>query len=181
MTTTKEVNLGEFTDADFRDAVHIAVIPVIYNEDGGFPACHVGIKSIDGKNIFVSKSISPYVGVLDPFLKEPIGKNDKCWLLLYPKTIKGLRHNWFHPAFDIENDEKVAKAFSWMNSYAIEIGLNVTELLDGAKIYLETGELLFKGDLLQDSVSDEFWDKYEILTGKTIEKSKKQNFFSCAC
>ncbi len=48
-----------------------------------------------------------YLGVVDPFLTEPVARGDRFWVFLKPLTITGLRHSWSHPAFP---DEKLPGA-----------------------------------------------------------------------
>lgn len=78
-----------------RDAVHIAVAPVIA-DDRLFPGQPVGF--IDGSKDRVGVSKSP-VGIVDPFLMAPVYKESRVWLFLFPGSITSLRHDWTHPAF----------------------------------------------------------------------------------
>ena len=75
-------NLGEMTTETERDAVHVAVIPVILEHDS-FPG-----QDFKG------------VGVIDPFLRGRIPSGSRVWVLMYPNTVKDIRHTWTHPAFD---------------------------------------------------------------------------------
>lgn len=79
----------------YRDAVHIAVAPVVADNCLS-PGEHVGIR--DGR---VSELFLPHVGVVDPFLRQDVSKEDRLYLFLYPNTITSLRHVWSHPAFRI--------------------------------------------------------------------------------
>lgn len=79
---------------DQRDAVHIAIVPVVAGEKL-FPGQDVGI--IDGG--LVGRCAKP-IGIIDPFLKRSVQRNERCWLLLYPGSITSLRHDWTHHAFD---------------------------------------------------------------------------------
>jgi hypothetical protein len=82
-----------------RDAVHIAVAPV--TAAGALaPGQHVGFVA-DGDIETVGVAEKP-VGVVDPFLREPVQKGERFWLFLYPNTITGLRHVWTHPAFQAQ-------------------------------------------------------------------------------
>ena len=73
--------LGEvITDDPGRDAVHVAVIPML--------AARVMHPGEHLKN-----------GIVDPYLKAPVQPGEKYWLLLYPNTVTSLRHVWTHPAF----------------------------------------------------------------------------------
>lgn len=87
------LKLGQIiTDAQQKDAVHIAVAPVNAAETLN-PGDHVGVR--DGKAYEKSK----HIGVVDPFLKRPVVIGETFWLFLYPSTVTGLRHEWQHPAF----------------------------------------------------------------------------------
>ncbi len=71
-----------------RDAIHIAVEPIRVKEIFR-PGDHIGV---DGTHA------NP-VGIVDPFLKTLVQPGEMCWLLIYPREIKSLRHVWEHPAF----------------------------------------------------------------------------------
>jgi hypothetical protein len=80
-----------------RDAIHLAVEPVVANEDL-YPGEDIGLISpgVGGR------SDKP-VGIVDPFLEEEIVKKGQhFWLVLYPRQITSLRHVWSHPAFPEE-------------------------------------------------------------------------------
>lgn len=76
-----------------RDAIHVAVAPVVA---GVFlePGQHVGLFA-DG----TAKPTKPHIGIVDPFLTQPVEKGERFWLFLYPNTVTSLRHVWTHPAF----------------------------------------------------------------------------------
>lgn len=91
-------NLGQTPTPDARrDAVHIAVAPVVAGHDL-YPSFHVGL---DKDGIAWEADISDVtpIGVVDPFRKTVVLKGETFWLFLYPDTITNLRHVWSHPAF----------------------------------------------------------------------------------
>lgn len=77
-----------------RDAVHIAVVPMVAGEmlTRGDP---IGILR-DGTAGYGATPI----GVVDPFLPHDVAKGQTFWLFLNPGSITSLRHEWTHPAFD---------------------------------------------------------------------------------
>ena len=91
-----EVVLGKIIEGEaFRDAVHIAVAPVVAGEPL-IPGEHVG-QLPDGT--FGTKA-EKKIGIVDPFLMEDVvNKGQQFYLCLYPQTITSLRHVWTHPAF----------------------------------------------------------------------------------
>jgi hypothetical protein len=119
-------------DNQKRDAIHLAVEPVIAM-DNLYPGDHVNVNG---------EKRRPYeddaVGIVDPFLKAPsllrdngVRKGERFWLVLYPRTIKSLRHVWEHPAFppsegQITQQEKeltteIQKSKEWIENYVKEI------------------------------------------------------------
>lgn len=79
---------------DKRDAIHLAVEPVESLEKL-FAGQDIGIDPSNGM-----ASAAPHVkkiGIVDPFLKEPVFPGQKFWLVIYPRVITSLRHVWTHP------------------------------------------------------------------------------------
>lgn len=89
-----EVKLGQLiTKTVGRDAVHIAVAPVV----AGYvlaPGEHVGLLPCGD----VGPCSEP-VGIVDPYLLRPVQPGETFYLCLYPNTVTSLRHVWTHPAF----------------------------------------------------------------------------------
>lgn len=87
--------LGKFIPHDeiaFRDAVHIAVAPVMAGERLE-PGDHVGmIRDAAFRN-------ADTIGIVDPFLTQNVPHGARFFLFLYPNTITSLRHVWTHPTF----------------------------------------------------------------------------------
>ncbi len=88
-------NLSELCGEDARrDAVHIAVAPVVAGED-----------LLPGERVFIDSNGVAYlgvdsIGIVDPFLmNRRVKLGEKFWLFLYPNTVTSLRHVWTHPAF----------------------------------------------------------------------------------
>lgn len=82
------------TDKAFRDAIHVAIAPANAMETL-LPGQHVAYRYGD------AYAEGEFVGIVDPFLREPVKKGEAFWLFLYPNTVTSLRHAWTHPAFAI--------------------------------------------------------------------------------
>jgi hypothetical protein len=80
-----------------RDAIHIAVAPVMAAERL-LPGQHVGLVSGDTEHVGAMEP-NRCLGIVDPFLRQPVEEGQRFWLFLYPNTITSLRHYWAHPAF----------------------------------------------------------------------------------
>lgn len=63
-----------------RDAIHIAVIPMVALRDLK-PGEHLAH------------------GIVDPYLRKGPKRGEKYFLFLYPGTVTSLRHVWEHPEF----------------------------------------------------------------------------------
>lgn len=109
------LKLGQIiTTPQHRDAIHIAVAPVTAGE-ALKPGQHVGL--VLG---YAHAVVDSAIGIVDPFLGCDVNKGEVFWLFLYPGTIKGLRHEWVHPAFPVEEGARSDREESekWLRAYA---------------------------------------------------------------
>lgn len=158
-----------------RDAVHFAVIPTV-----AAAVLHPAQKVKLNEN----KEAIPgddSIGIVDPWLTTKVKKGETFWLFVNPNTVTDMRHHWSHPVFDAESP-KVGAAKLWLMQFADEAGLDLDDLLDAAKRYLEYGDYMCQGDRWDGFYCpEEFWDHYQVVTGEIVEKNHRGSFFSCSC
>ncbi len=107
----QDIKLGQLAPIDAkRDAVHIAVIPIVAGTKLD-PGDHVGIGQSDGK---AYGAAYPGVGIVDPFLNVSVRPNQTFWLFMLPGTTKQLRHDWSHDAFPEKEEEPEAAPFGML-------------------------------------------------------------------
>lgn len=127
-----------------RDAIHIAVAPVIAAEDLK-PGDHIGFvqepqnktrrivmdttSSLVTSKEKVGKVKNP-IGIVDPFLNAKVKAGERFYLCLYPQSVTGMRHEWQHPAFmdeverqAYEDESEKAKSIKWLRDYAVRINV----------------------------------------------------------
>lgn len=172
-----ELNLGRLiTTEQHRDAIHIAVAPVVAAETLQ-PGDHVGLNA-EGK----ADGDAKHIGVIDPFLKSTVRAGSTVWLFLYPNTITSLRHEWIHPAFNGPQAPEMSESERWIRDFADRVSLHYNVVMNGAAEYVRSGEYLCFGGLLENEwVPDEFWPHYENVTGKKVEEKDRGSFFTCSC
>ncbi len=172
-------------DKQKRDAIHLAVEPVIAGEKLR-PGEHITV--VDG--VATGADVGAGLGIVDPFLTKLVKKGERFWFVMYPRMVHSLRHVWTHPAFPDgeaapvveEKDTDKATAESWLRNYAVEIDIGFQRLIDAAGDWLEGEDYLVDGGTLDGVVTKpEFWTYYAAFTGKTVPEDKRQNFFSCSC
>lgn len=147
MAQSNDVKLGEIIgepDEAKRDAIHIAVAPVIAG-DKLSPGQDVGF--LDAERTKVGCVNEP-IGIVDPFLKHMVFPEQRIYIMLYPNTITGLRHDWHHPAFAKATHTK-EESWKWMRECAAQHAngwgddnspFTAEELMEHAKNFLETGD-----------------------------------------
>lgn len=183
-----DLKLGQLIESEQnRDAVHVAVYPVVAGEKLG-AGDHIGFLG----NGSVGQKLRDTVGIVDPFLRKIVQPGQKFWMFLYPNTVTSLRHEWSHPAFEsldaavkvstdrlIKNfPSETEKSITWIREYAGTVPISYEELMAAAEDYLRTGDYLTQGGRFEsESIPEEFWTHYEVITGKRGEGS----FFSCFC
>lgn len=177
------------TEESHRDAIHIAIAPVVAAEKLA-PGQEVGF--VEGSEVFVEPSGSP-IGIIDPFLKGLVFPDQSCWLCLFPETVTGMRHHWSHPAFagtepaaaesqPLKDDASLTSE-AWLRDLAEEVELSFDALLDAARAYRDRGEYHRLGFDTPDrcyTESEEFWRHFTVVTGEPGDRDG-DNIFSCAC
>lgn len=184
MSDQSKLGLGQIiTTEQDRDAIHCAVAPIIAAQRLS-PVEHVAIEG--GKAVRTGTKI----GVVDPFLKQSVEKGEKFWMFLYPGSIKSLRHEWTHPAFNDEvritvNTSKKASE-EWMTEWAMRhmgddyYSDEQRSPQDALRAAIEAGENMSVGphEDARDHIDNEWWNHWEIITGKTGQRGE---YFSCGC
>ena len=173
--------LGTIITSGGRDAIHLAVEPVVA---GMYlrPGDHITL--VDGRAIQSNKGL----GIVDPFLDRPVAPGEMFWLVVYPRQITSLRHVWEHPAFPAEgstlapSSDPAEQSRRWIETWAATIPLAYQVVMDGARDYVSGGEYLCFGGLLEgEYVPDEFWTHYERVTGEKVADGDRGSFFTCSC
>lgn len=164
-----------------RDAIHVAIAPVVAAERLA-PGQHIGL--IEGDVAGVS---SNPIGIVDPFLAAPVFKGDRFFMVLYPNTVTGMRHQWAHPAFEPTpapaSDDSKAASIAWLTDYASNFDLSYDALIRAAKDRLEGGYYHVLGYDTPDvayTQLEEFWKHFERVTGIVVD-DRDTSVFTCAC
>jgi hypothetical protein len=190
MSEKQDLGLGKIIKGEaFRDAIHIAVAPVIAHDSPLHAGDRIGL--VDGKAVH-EKNCDEAIGVVDPYLRKPVLRGQKFWLLLFPNTIEGLRHEWRHPAFPNVDPEVVldamdGKAKRTLVEIATQIGTDYDDLVSGLTAHVDTGDYIHRGD--NESYNDlskerleEMWAAWQDVTGKKAPVDKfGSGPFSCSC
>lgn len=184
MTEDTITKLGKFiTASEGRDAVHIAVAPVVSASDFYLPPGHP-IGFVEGSTEKVVSNLQTPIGIVDPFLPDYVVKNRRFWMFLRPATITSLRHVWTHPAFPEEITKTgINKAYAeaWLRSFIASHGEVSYEAVLDMILRGPEGDLnaLCFGEQISGSIPNEFWDKVEIVTGQPMKW--RPTHFRCAC
>lgn len=174
------------TREEKRDAIHLAVAPVVAS-DTLLPNERIHIA--DGV-AYPASFDRPAQGIVDPFLEKAVKQGERFWFVMNPRTVTSLRHVWSHPDFPDEGDIGSGPSASerWIREYAEKIDLAYSTLMEGADAWVaskargEWGEYLVQGGTLESVyTSDEFWPHYEVVRGVKVIEDHKENFFSCSC
>lgn len=182
--TTALETLGTYITGDeARDAIHLAVVPMVASEKV-YPGQHL---AADGK------PAGTPVGIVDPFLPGPVNVGQHFWLVLYPRTITSLRHAWTHPAFpeaeviiNVEDPKSVSER--WLRSFiegADCPDFNTTmgkasQILDGSNDAWDDDYMHFDGLDAHGEIPAEFWEHAAIYLGKPT-RNNPPTYFSCSC
>lgn len=186
------------TDKDVgRDAIHLAVEPVIAGESI-LPACDLRV--ING-TAYMARWGETGVGIADPFIRGTIPQGSKFLLVVYPRQITSLRHVWSHPAFP-EDTPRVNEGTDPMAPAKAQARADIQEIADkinGGNEGNDGREPTTVESLIEDLrsggyVSTGWWEDYSyndtdamkrlrtaftILTGEL--PASDDSYFSCGC
>ena len=182
-------------DAQKRDAIHLAVEPMIAGESLS-PGEHVFIRDSKAYGNTGATNTPPLLGIVDPFLTDKVRKGHRFWLLVYPRVITSLRHVWAHPAFPDEaptapskDDSPQAVSRRWIEEFASRLDQTYSRLMAAAALWIETDDGKYGGEYTYDNTEaykahwdqfPDFWKHYEVVTG-TKPRDPDASFFTCSC
>lgn len=194
------------TEKEKRDAIHLAVEPVIAGQILG-PGEHIGI--MDGK-AYGSKPGLKLIGIVDPFIMTGLEEGDRFWMVIYPRKINSLRHVWSHPdlpdTVDIEpplsRSKEVSREFirnyisqncgedpdeKPYEGHGEEYGLTKQAeptiydcVVETASRSTDRDNLHF-GFTIYGRLTDEFWEHIGVLTDQYIPATMRAQSISCSC
>lgn len=92
-----KINLGAAipdSEPAKRDAIHVPLLPAF-----------AGVKLAPGQKVYMNGHVAipsdntsaKPIGIVDPFLERMLQQGEKFWIMLYPDSITGIRHQWIHP------------------------------------------------------------------------------------
>lgn len=169
-----------------RDAIHLAVIPVVAGED-----------LWPGQRAQVTDGVARFVraggqGIVDPFLSARVLEGARFWFVIDPRKITSLRHVWSHPDFPDEagpaaivssEPAPVTQSWAWIDKFADDIDQTRNRLMEAADLWVEDEDYTYDNSERYKDHWDkfpEFWKHYEIVRGVTV-KDKEASFFTCSC
>jgi hypothetical protein len=176
MSQHNTVNLGELVQGvKERDAIHIAVLPVEAGED--LQICE-SVALVDNKAF---KSVNDAIGIVDPFLPQIVNKGQCFWLLLFPNTITGLRHEWCHPQIPKHTVTEKQAAEKWLREFCLHTGNNYDLLMNQIKNRSEYINVV--DDDAQSYYFEhyqDFWKNYTIVTEIYLDENNRP-YIRCVC
>lgn len=182
MSDQSKLGLGQIIKTpQERDAIHVAVAPVICGDSTLSPGEHVGILPSGRASI-----AGNHIGVVDPFLSVVVKEGERFWLFLYPGSITSLRHEWSHPSFTNTGTPVSSESERWLRNFANAVDADYEEMMAVAASHCgdrEWGDYLCEGGKWEGQCTpDEFWAHYENVTGmKPNNKYGLPGIFSCSC
>lgn len=179
--TMSDTTVGQIlTDKAERDAIHMAIAPVMAGERLT-PGDHVALDS----GMAVAKPADT-IGIVDPFLKSCVEAGQRFYLFLYPKTVTGMRHHWNHPAFTgadrqaTPEEVRMRQSKLVVSEIAKECGVTYARLIDALQNdeYINMGSNQDYRDIITGSTEEALRHHAEIILGRKIKTTQP---FSCAC
>lgn len=187
-------SLGQILPGDEgRDALHVAIMAV-QASDSLYPGQDIQLTHPEEGSKYVTYcTVGRGHGIVDPFLKHRVEKDQWFWMYLYPNTVTGMRHHWEHPQINhasptnsvpIISSEEVRAAKEWLKEFADEVEMTYDELIEHLTNYLQdsfTHSLGFDTPDRCYTDRQEMWGNYRIVTGYSGHIDTDDVPFRCAC
>jgi hypothetical protein len=168
-----------------RDAIHIAVAPVIAKVVLA-PGARIGF--VEESTELVTNDTKNPIGIVDPFLMKPVQVGKRFWMFLFPNTVTSLRHEWTHPAFPSDTSIK-EQSEQWLRRYACKLNpytledkgeeaayqLMMSYIADGI-VYAHGADL---HGLYELDDAEEFFGHLAVVLGKPVDRENLT--YSCSC
>jgi hypothetical protein len=183
---SENLGLGKLiTTKQYRDAIHIAVVPVVSAMHGYslMPGEPLRLDHIDADGtVHVTSSLrGEGIGIVDPFLNQAAHHGEQFWMWLTPGSITSLRHAWTHPALPDEGERLPTPlqidAEAKLTEVAESLDVSYVELIQMCR----NRSLVVGHDIMTREVPDDFWDWYETVSGDRVKGSEREPYFSCSC
>lgn len=184
--------LGTIIDSNQkRDAIHLAVEPVVANEFLR-PGEHITVKN----GVAFRTEKGEGLGIVDPFLPRSVKAGERFWFVMYPRMVKSLRHVWSHPDFEDEGSivastevRNMMVSETWLRNFCRMADCPDYETLMEAiknggsgsgydRITIDEDYIFSGGSDAHGSIPPEFWYHVETLLGP---QRYKPDSFSCSC
>lgn len=177
MSSLTELQIGSIlTSPQCRDAIHVAVYPI---QAGEHLSSGDRVKLLNNKAVKSTTKLNT-IGIVDPFLEESVREDDWFWLFLLPGTVRSLRHEWSHSAF-----ESMDKSVEWLKRYAADVRSYEDEktAYDNFLIEAKAGRISYYGsdchslDDVHDA--DELFAHLSVVLGRPVNAVEFS--YNCSC
>lgn len=178
----KLIEAGEFAE---RDAIHVAVVPLIAGEML-YRGCPFKL-SFGTTGSAIECNLENSIGVVSPYLEDyTVVKGKRFWGLLKPGSVTGMRHQWSHPAFEESSTPKdVSTHELWLREFCDNWNFDYDQLIaagDSAEYVVSDGRDLHSRKDLEDGEYELFWMHLEALMGKKYDNEHRETMqWSCSC
>jgi hypothetical protein len=170
-----------------RDAIHIAVVPLIAGEDL-YTSSRVKL-AFNSLEVAMNGCYNEekVIGIVDPFLDNGVKEGQRFWCFLLPNTVTGMRHFWQHPSFDNVEIKTLGDHEKWLREFCDKWNFYYDELIEAGTSKGDWRYVTAHGyDLHSGSELGEdyllFWEHLEGLTGQEYDYEHREGMgWSCSC
>lgn len=160
-----------------RDAVHVAVYPVIADEILQ-PGQRIGFIEHDKQRVRACSDVD-CIGIVDPFLTSQVVVGGCFWMFVLPRRIRGLTHHWYLDEIDSSSESE-----TWLRDFAADCHMSYRDLLQSVKDGLETGYIWVgdNEDVSSEDTMRELLDHYSVVMNEKVAEGEAERlFFRCGC